>query len=325
MQFKNHQESEKKISQKSIDLKIKNIPHNIPKYERKEWKHWSDDDKDCQNTRHEVLIDESIIKVNFKDNQNCQVSTGEWLDPYTGYRVTDATKLDVDHMVPLKNAHDSGAWAWDKNRKSNYANYMQYQNHLIAVTASANRQKGAQGPEKWMPSNKIYWCEYSKNWIEIKVKWSLSATKSEWNALQRMQETCDVALNVTPIEEKQTIKTPVPDTPIENNQSSGSQNIQISSLNCKGKPEILEIFNQSDSHQNMTMWSIIDDGSKHTFNFPAGYLLGPQMSVQIVSGAMGENTQSIIYWKKQNVWNNNGDTATILDSKGNVVVKMDCP
>ena len=53
--------------------------------------------------------------------------------------MTDGTTLDVDHMVPLKNAPDSGGWAWDKDKKAAYANEMGYADHLIAVTASANR------------------------------------------------------------------------------------------------------------------------------------------------------------------------------------------
>ena len=47
---------------------------------------------------------------------------GEWFDPYTGETVTDATRLDIDHMIPLKNAHDSGGWAWDESRKAAFAN-----------------------------------------------------------------------------------------------------------------------------------------------------------------------------------------------------------
>ena len=91
-----------------LTLKIIEIATDLPNYDRDDWKHWADDDSDCQNTRHEVLIEESSKQVTFKSDKQCQVAAGEWLDLYTSDTVTDATKLDVDHMVPLKNAHDSG-------------------------------------------------------------------------------------------------------------------------------------------------------------------------------------------------------------------------
>ena len=52
-------------------------------------------------------------------------------------------------MVPLFNAHLSGAWQWDAERKREYANYLDYDNHLIAVKSVANRAKSADGPEDW--------------------------------------------------------------------------------------------------------------------------------------------------------------------------------
>ena len=164
-------------------LKISEITTDLPDYDRDDWKHWIDKDRDCQNTRHEVLIEESLKAATFKSDKQCQVATGEWLAPYTSVIVTDATKLDVDHMVPLKNAHDSGGWAWDKDKKAAYANEMGYADHLIAVTASANRKKGARGPEEWKPANQDYWCDYAVDWVQIKVDWGLSATQEEWTAL----------------------------------------------------------------------------------------------------------------------------------------------
>jgi len=174
-----------------LTLKIIEIATNLPDYDRDDWKHWADDDGDCQNTRHEVLIEESSQEVTFKSDRQCQVASGEWLDPYTGDTVTDATKLDVDHMVPLKNTHDSGGWGWDKQKKAAYANEMDYAGHLIAVTASANRKKGAKGPEEWKPANQEYWCDYAIDWVQIKIDWELSVTKAEWAALQEMLKTCD--------------------------------------------------------------------------------------------------------------------------------------
>ena len=320
-----------KVVSSSVELAVSEIPSDLPDYDRGDWKHWIDEDRDCQNARHEVLIHESQIEVKFKDDKNCQVAAGEWYDPYTGDTLTDATKLDVDHMVPLKNAHDSGGWAWDNEKKADYANYMVYEDHLIAVTASANRRKGAKGPDGWKPSNKGHWCDYATDWIDIKVKWDLSATKAEWTALQEMLGTCGQAFSITPVPSKakkpdpEPTSKPVSTTPIAVPKFGSYQKVQIDSIDCGGKPEAVVISNNGNSQQDMTGWSITDEGLKHTFSFPDGFVLGAGMSVEVMSGGAGDNTQSIIYWKKQPVWNNDGDTATILDSKGNIVAELNCP
>ena len=57
--------------------------------------------------------------------------------------------LDIDHLVPLKNTHDSDGWAWRSARKEDYANYLGDPDHLFAVTKTANRSKAAKGPEEW--------------------------------------------------------------------------------------------------------------------------------------------------------------------------------
>ena len=194
-----------------LTLKISEIAAGIPDYDRGDWKHWTDKDGDCQNIRHEVLIEESLKDVSFKSDRQCQVATGEWLVPYTGVMVTDATTLDVDHMVPLKNAHNSGGWAWDKDKKASYANEMGYADHLIAVTASANRQKGAKGPDEWKPSDQDYWCDYAVNWVQIKVDWELTVTKAEWATLQTMLKTCDNPPSITAVPFKS--ESPPPSTP----------------------------------------------------------------------------------------------------------------
>ena len=56
-------------------------------YDRQQFGNWIDADGDCQNTRHEVLIEESRIPVTFKTSRQCVVISGEWHDPYTGTAV----------------------------------------------------------------------------------------------------------------------------------------------------------------------------------------------------------------------------------------------
>ena len=89
---------------------VLNASPACPAYDRKLWKHWIDEDKDCQNTRHEVLIEESLTPVTFKTDKGCRVVSGSWLGAYSGEIFTDASLLDIDHLVPLKEAHESGGF-----------------------------------------------------------------------------------------------------------------------------------------------------------------------------------------------------------------------
>lgn len=149
-------------------ITVSNIPEGLPLYDRDDWRHWTDEDDDCQNTRHEVLIAESEAEVTYRSDKQCQVEGGHWFGAFTATTVKEASKLDIDHLVPLANAHRSGGWAWTAEKKEQYANSLDHPDHLIAVTAGANRSKGARGPDEWRPSNESYWCEYAVSWIRVK-------------------------------------------------------------------------------------------------------------------------------------------------------------
>ena len=157
-----------------------------PAYDRKAWKHWVDADRDCQNTRHEVLIEESQTPVVFKTEKGCKVVAGSWMGAYSGEVFTDASKLDIDHMVPLKEAHESGGYAWDAYRKRDYANDLSDPNTLIAVDRGLNRQKGAGDPADWLPPNQSYQAEYARAWVAVKLNWGLTADAKEIAALRRI-------------------------------------------------------------------------------------------------------------------------------------------
>ena len=128
--------------------------------------------------------------------------TNAGLNPAIGLRrlpafvETDPGKLDVDHLVPLANAHRSGAHSWSKDRKKEYANDLINPAHLVAVTARANRSKGAKGPEDWKPPDTSYWCQYATDWAGIKTEWVLTVTLAERDALAEMLDTCNAAAPV---------------------------------------------------------------------------------------------------------------------------------
>lgn len=151
---------------------------------------WRDADGDCQDTRQEVLIAESEVPVEFATNQRCKVVAGEWHDPFTGRTFTDPSKLDIDHMVPLKEAHSSGAANWPNERKRAYANDLEHPHTLIAVERGANRSKGSRDPADWMPPNEDFRCRYLGIWVEVKEMWGLAMDPEERTLVRSSLEDC---------------------------------------------------------------------------------------------------------------------------------------
>ena len=163
-------------------------------YNRRDWRHWVDEDRDCQNTRAEVLIAESVAPVSFApedDGDKCRVAAGRWVGPWTGEAFTDSSDVDIDHHVPLGHAHLSGGWQWSRERKRAYANDLDDPNSLQATSAKVNRSKGKKPPDEWRPDETAGWCRYAADWITVKEQWDLTVTGAEVNALEGMLQTCD--------------------------------------------------------------------------------------------------------------------------------------
>ena len=154
-------------------------------YSRSLYGSWTQVRSGC-NTRCAVLEEE-------------QRSDGTWLSWYDGRTISNSSELDIDHMVPLAEAHSSGAWKWDASRKRQYANDITHPQALTAVSASANRSKGSRDPAEWKPSDHNAWCDYATDWITVKTVWNLASDQAEIDGLEVMLDTCDhpVALHTT--------------------------------------------------------------------------------------------------------------------------------
>lgn len=156
-------------------------------YDRSLFPHWIDGDGDGCDTREEVLIQES--RVTASTGAGCSVTSGSWYSYYDGVYVSDPGSLDIDHMVPLAEAWDSGAKTWTTDRRRSFANDLGSARSLVAVTASSNRAKGDQDPAEWKPRTSVY-CRYATDWINVKHRWSLTVNSTEKSALSSMLNSC---------------------------------------------------------------------------------------------------------------------------------------
>jgi len=164
-------------------------------YKRSAFKHWIDADRNGCNTRAEVLIEEAIVKP--KIGPKCKLTGGKWLSAFDGKTITNASQLDVDHLVPLAEAWRSGAWKWTAAQRQAYANDLDNSEALIAVTLTTNRSKGDKDPSLWMPS--IDQCTYIQSWISIKNKYSLTADAKEAEKLNLVSATCGFTDTTNPV------------------------------------------------------------------------------------------------------------------------------
>lgn len=143
---------------------------------------------------------DTILARDLKDavkNPRCQVTSGTLSDPYTGRAIrfrrgrNTSSAVQIDHVVALLDAWESGARDWDQAKRVRYANSPDV---LLASDGPANMAKGSGldvngtalyrpqdsgAPDVWMPDNKAYRCDYAAKRATIKSKWGLTMTPRE--------------------------------------------------------------------------------------------------------------------------------------------------
>ncbi|MFC9131927.1 HNH endonuclease family protein [Streptomyces sp. NPDC057099] len=159
-------------------------------YSREKFRHWNagDDPADGCNTRAEVLLHEAVEPPGI--GPNCRQTGGSWWSYYDDVLVEAASGLDIDHMVPLAEAWDSGASAWTAQRRERYANDQGQEASLVAVTARSNRSKADQDPAQWLPPAADAHCRYAAEWVGTKLRWTLTADETELAALRELAVDC---------------------------------------------------------------------------------------------------------------------------------------
>jgi len=160
-------------------------------YARSQFPHWSDPDRNGCDARNDTLK-RDLTQISFKSGtRDCKVLTGQLLDPFSGKVITfSSTKsnIDIDHVVALSNAWQTGAAYFDKTKRQQIANDPL---NLLAVDFSLNRQKGDGDAATWLPPLKSYRCDYVGRQIAVKAKYGLWVTQPEKNAIIKLLEKCE--------------------------------------------------------------------------------------------------------------------------------------
>lgn len=109
------------------------------------------------------------------------------------YTETICETVHIDHVVSLKDSHDSGANRWPNELKRIFAN--DKENHRPACS-KINTSKSASTPSDFLRKSQdgkgldykiVNFCEYLRIYYYIKEKYDLSTANNDLNLLQRCQ------------------------------------------------------------------------------------------------------------------------------------------
>lgn len=152
----------------------------------------TDVDKNGCDVREDVLA-RDLKQVRFKYSGSCKVASGLLRDPYTGLNINfvrgrkTSALVQIDHVVALENAWQSGAWKWSHAKRLKFGNDML---NLLAVQGAANQEKGSASAAYWLPSNKSFRCDYVARQIAVKYKYDLSVTNAEKRSMASILHGC---------------------------------------------------------------------------------------------------------------------------------------
>jgi hypothetical protein len=165
-------------------------------YDRDLFRHWIDADSDGCNTRYEVLISEADDAPAV--GAGCSLTGGRWYSYYDNASYTAISDLDIDHMVPLAEAWDSGARTWPASRRQAFANDLGDTRPLVAVKDSVNQAKGDRDPAQWLPPYTGATCRYVREWVATKIRWRLTVDGTEKSTLAGHANACsNLTITVT--------------------------------------------------------------------------------------------------------------------------------
>lgn len=146
--------------------------------------------RDGCDTRN-IVLNRDLERVVVGDG--CRVISGILADPYTGRTIQfqrgagTSSDIQIDHVVALSDAWQKGAQYLTAERRETLANDPL---ELLAVDGSANQQKSGSDAATWLPSNKVFRCQYVARQISVKAKYNLWVTQAEYDAIKTVLSRC---------------------------------------------------------------------------------------------------------------------------------------
>ena len=154
---------------------------------------WADVDRNGCDTRNDILKRDLTGEVFKEKTRNCVVQSGTLIDPYSGETInftrgnTSSMEVQIDHVVALSNAWQTGAFKLSIKERTAFANDPM---NLLAVKGRLNSQKNDGDAATWLPPLKSYRCDYVARQIAVKIKYKLWFTAPEKEAMVRILKSC---------------------------------------------------------------------------------------------------------------------------------------
>jgi hypothetical protein len=159
---------------------------------------WTDDvavadGRNGCDTRNDMLRRDLVDVVIKPGSNGCAVLNGTLNDPYTGTSFAfqrgpgSSAEVQIDHMVSLSDAWQTGAQQWDEFTRRNFANDPR---NLQATLGWVNQQKGDGDAATWLPPNNGYRCTFVSRIVDVKAAYRLWVTPAERDAIARVLAGC---------------------------------------------------------------------------------------------------------------------------------------
>lgn len=154
-----------------------------------QWNKFDEDGDGC-DTRNDILARDLD---NISKQDKCVVLSGILDDPYTGDRIdfqrgqSTSSKVQIDHIVALSDAWNSGASHWNESKLRAFGNDPY---NLAAVDGTANTQKSNSSADEWLPANAAARCLYVATQVGVKEHYALTVTQTEAQKMREVLGSC---------------------------------------------------------------------------------------------------------------------------------------